>query len=318
MQFSNNRQHDLTLEEFFDRIFLPIADKTLRYDTVYGYRKVFNRLIRPYFSGVKLDDLDQLTLVEWLVSFEPKAAREAWKMMHTILSRAVKFGLLATNPLDSLPRPKVEQYTPEVLSIKDFIAYFDLYRGTDIEAVVLVIMGVGLNRSEALALNWSDVLPDGRVVVDNAYIEAPGKTYDSKTKNEFRNRIVHLPASIIKRLNELRPACEFYQDPQVHKLVPRPLAVKPDLISRMSPDYLSHHFRSEQKRLPEGIAKISLKNMRHTSLTLTIEAGVPIFAVSRRAGHASTEITSRYYLRPHENVDIAAADALDNYLSKNS
>ena len=41
-----------------------------------------------------------------------------------------------------------------------------------------------------------------------------------------------------------------------------------------------------------------------------IEAGVDLYTVSRRLGHATTAVTELHYVDPSEKADEAAADAL--------
>ncbi len=52
----------------------------------------------------------------------------------------------------------------------------------------------------------------------------------------------------------------------------------------MKPAVLTHRFIRERDSLPEGVKRISLKNLRHTSLTLAYDSGADLLDVSRRAG----------------------------------
>lgn len=58
------------------------------------------------------------------------------------------------------------------------------------------------------------------------------------------------------------------------------------------------------------LRKVSLKNIRHSHACLLIEAGVDLYTVSRRLGHATTAVTELHYVGPSEKADEAAADAL--------
>ena len=110
-----------------------------------------------------------------------------------------------------------------------------------------------------------------------------------------------LPPSIAARLEELR------EDDGV------PLLVNAKG-GRLHPDRLTHGYLERRDTLPEGVKRVTLKNLRHTSLTLALEGGADLLAVSRRAGHSTSTITAHYYLRPHESVDEAAAAGLDELL----
>ena len=82
----------------------------------------------------------------------------------------------------------------------------------------------------------------------------------------------------------------------------------------MNPDNVSKLYKDVRDTLPEDVQRISLKNLRHTSLTLALEGGADLLAVSRRGGHSSPSITARYYLRPSEEIDLNTAQGLDDLI----
>lgn len=67
---------------------------------------------------------------------------------------------------------------------------------------------------------------------------------------------------------------------------------------------------ADEMLLDPAIPRVPLRDLRHTSLTLALEGGGSLLAVSRRAGHSSPGVTSAFYLRPHESVDVEVADGL--------
>ena len=74
--------------------------------------------------------------------------------------------------------------------------------------------------------------------------------------------------------------------------------------SRMRPDTVTHQF----KRLVSdvGVREIRFHDLRHTSASLALAAGVAMKAVSERLGHSSTTITADLYTRV---APIVARDA---------
>ena len=85
--------------------------------------------------------------------------------------------------------------------------------------------------------------------------------------------------------------------------------------TRMKPEVLTHLYCKERDALPPDVTRVSLKNLRHTSLTLAFDSGADLLDVSRRAGHASTKITSDYYVRPKGDRDVKAAEMMGEALS---
>lgn len=292
----------IEMSDFWKNHYLPYVKKRLREGTVFGYEKKYKQYIEPRFGNMLLSQIEPIVIDRWLDDIDTVNKRfEAFKMLRQILSRAVRWNLLDSNPCDRVEIPNKPTYRPEVLTAEEVRIYLGHFRGSPVEAGVLVALGGGLRRSEIVALDWEDITSDGIVTIDNAITSIGGEAKDDKPKTEFSNRRVHLPKFVTKRLNELRGKGPLLQNSKGE---------------RMHPEKFSALYAKQRDTLPEGVKRIPLKNLRHTSLTMAIESGVDLLAVSRRAGHSNVAITSAYYVRPHESVDAAAADAMDAFLGE--
>ena len=291
----------IEMGDFWDNYYYPYVKKRLRETTVFGYKRKYKQYIETRFGNMLISRIEPIMIDRWLDEYDTPSKRfEAYKMLRQILARAVRWNLLASNPCDRVEVPKKPRYRPEVLTAQEVKAYIKHFKDDPVEAGVLVALGGGLRRSEIVALDWKDITLDGIITVDNAITSIGGEAHDDVPKTEFSTRRVHLPKFVITRLNELRDK--------------GPL-LKSSKGERMHPEKFSALFAERRNTLPEGIKRIPLKNLRHTSLTMAIESGVDLLAVSRRAGHSNVSITSAYYVRPHDSVDAAAADAMDDFLS---
>ncbi len=294
-------RESMTLDGFWRAMYLPNCEERLRPNTVESYADNYRKFLEGPLGAVRIAEVTPAMARRVIDSVDGASKRfEAYKMLRQIMSRAVRWGIVDSNPCDGVDVPKKPKYRPEVLDAQDAAVYLWHFRGTVVEPAVLIALGGGLRRSEICALDWSDVSTDGAVSVSHAITVVNGQPHDGDTKTEFGHRTVHLPAGIAARLNELRRPGE-------------PVCVDA-FGQRCHPDVLTRNYIRIRNTLPEGVPRISLKNMRHTSLTLAIDAGVDILAASRRAGHASIAITSAYYVRPHDDVDKATARAIDGIL----
>lgn len=291
----------MTLAQFWDDIYRPYAEKHLRPTSLQGYKSKWNSYIEPHpIAGMELQRITPVVISRWLSSIDGEAKRgKAFQLLRLLLNRAVKSQLIPSNPCKGVDAPKPSEYEPEVLTAEEARAYIEHFKGDRMEPVVLLALGGGFRRSEIVALDWGDITEDGVVTVDNAVTSVGGRAEDGKTKSRFSERTVMLPESIARRLNEIRGE--------------GPVARSKTGL-RANPDHVSHDYAKALKTLPEGVRRICLKNLRHTSLTLTLEGGADLLAVSRRGGHSTVAITSRYYLRPGKSVDKAAADSLGSVL----
>jgi integrase len=288
---------DMTLDAFWGEIYAPRCAERLRPVTVEGYRRNYAAYIQKPLGALSLRRITPAVVDGWLGRIDGAKKRlQAYKMLRQILNKAVRLNLIRYNPCANVEVPKVPRYRPEVLSAEDAAAYLEHFRGAAIEPAVLVAIGAGLRRSEICALDWGDV-KEGRVSVRKAVTSVAGRPHEDLPKSDFGVRDVVLPPFIAARLDELRGEDDA-------PLVPDTTG------GRMNPDNVTHAYRKALETLPQGVARVPLKNLRHTSLTLALEGGADLLAVSRRAGHSTTSITARYYLRPHESVDKAAAQGL--------
>jgi len=291
----------MTLHQFWESLYLPDCQKRLVPSTVHGYEDKYNNHIRDDLGGYYLDKITPAVVSSWLNEIHGKSLKfESFKMLRQILNKAVRFDLIENNPCKRVEPPKQPaEYEPDILPAEYVNAYLEAFRGARIEPAVLVALGGGLRRSEIVALNWRDY--DGTsVTIDDAITSVSGKAIKGDTKSKFSKRRVFLPPSICARLDELQE---------------RGAMVKNSDGKRINPDNLTHAYEKVLRKLPPEVPRISLKNLRHTSLSLAMKGGAELLTVSRRAGHSTIAITARYYLRPDPSVDIAAAAGLDSVFS---
>lgn len=296
-------KEQITLDNYWNEIYLPNAKGRLRERTIAGYENNYRLLIKDHLGGLYLHQITPPVIDNWLATFKGDRRRfDAYRSLRMILRRAIKDRVLDSDPTAQVDIPKYQKYEPSVLTAPEAAKYIELSRDTIVEPAVLIMLGAGLRCEEVMPLLWEDITPEGDITINKARTYFHGKHYDDSTKTAFSNRIVRLPKGIIKRLNELR--CDD-KIPVLHN----------DDGTPRSYNSLAHSYTRWLERLPENITRIPMKDLRHTSLTLTLEGGADLLSVSRRAGHSSTHVTAAYYLRPHRSIDEAAADGLDSLLS---
>lgn len=292
---------DMPLDDFWEYVYLPSCKARLRPTTIQGYEGHYSVHIREKLGFVNLSKITPAMIADWLSSIEGTSRKfEAYKMLRQILNKAVTLNFIKTNPCKNVERPQRNtSYEPELIGAKDARTYIRVSHGKPWEKIVLMAIGAGLRRSEIVGLDWSDISSDGAVMIDNGITSVKGKAHDDDPKSKFGRRKVYLPQSIHDRLEELREEGPFIQDSNGN---------------RMNPDNVSKLYSKLFDELPAGVPHVSLKNLRHSSLTLALEGGSELLAVSRRAGHSSVNITAKYYLRPSDEVDKKAARGLDSLL----
>jgi integrase len=130
------------------------------------------------------------------------------KMMHGLLvqafRQAVKWQLIARNPVDSVSAPRVERRQMRVLDTDGAAAYLAAARGHELFVPIMLGILCGLRRGEIAAVRWQDVdLDAGRLAVTGS-IEQTAAGIRRKLPKSGRSRVIALPALAIEELRRHR------------------------------------------------------------------------------------------------------------------
>lgn len=290
----------MTLAAYIDAVYMPsLSHRKPR--TIATAADRCRLYVVPKLGQRQLCDITPANIRLWLEAFaKPSVRFVAFVTLRQVLNHALHSGHMENNPIKNVPTPAKEKYEPAVLDAEDALVYLWHFKGSPIEAAVLIAIGAGLRRGEIAALDVADInLATGLVDIDKANTQHGREVYYGEPKSAKGTRGVHLPETILKRLREVLP--------------PRGAILTEDG-QRMAPDRITALYSQHLKRLPEGVLKVPLMNLRHTSLTLAYDSGADLLAVSRRAGHSGTSITDKYYVRPKGSRDKETAKAMDKAL----
>ena len=175
-------------------------------------------------------------------------------------------------------------------------------------AIFNVAIATGMRLGELFGLQWPDVdLKAGVIMVKRALVEVHGRLHLLEPKTARSRRRIDLPQVSIAALEKHRAAmvqngwgdvpwvfCDSRGGPlrrsHFHKNVFKPLLVKADL-----PDIRFH-------------------DLRHTSATLLLSAGVHPKVVQERLGHSQISVTLDTYSHVLPTLQREAAGKLDQML----
>lgn len=241
------------------------------------------------------------------------------RLISSILSTAVEWGALFSNPCERVKTPRVEHKDPRYLDEKQAAVLLDLLEGEDTlyKTVIRFLLFTGLRRGEVLGLNWSDIDFDNstmQICRSSLYLPDKG-IFEDETKNRTSNRVIKLPQTAIidlklyrsyQRQNRLLMGDRWQESDRIFTTIDG---------SPLHPDTLSRWFSKFIKAHSDRLPYISLHSLRHTNATLQIAGGVPITTVSKRLGHADTTTTGKIYAHAIKSADEAAAETLENILT---
>ncbi len=297
-----------TLGELVDRWLDDIAPHRSAY-TVREYRRIVTKTIKPAIGGLRIDKITGQHLDAFYGSLHRKGlasstVHQHHSVIHASLGRAVKWGLLPSNPADRAtpPRPACSTASaPAVADVQELIA--EAEKTDTVLAMAIALAAItGARRGELCALRWSDVdwsrrtlsIARSLTVVNRQVSEGPTKTH------QRRDIAIDdaLGAFLARRRGKQerfsgRVGVELVNDPFV-------LSRSADGSEPCLPDGLSH----EYQRLADRIGlSTHFHELRHFAATTAIAGGADVRTVAGRLGHADPSVTLRVYAHALEARD---------------
>jgi integrase len=206
-------------------------------------------------------------------------------------------------------RPATGKADIQPLSAEQVAALLAAAAGDRLEALYSVAVGTGLRLGELFGLQWSDVdLKAGAVTVRHTLQELNGKLTLKEPKTDKSRRRVELPDSAVAALTDHRKRMFI----EGHAAVPWVFCNQ-----HGGPLRRSHFHREDFKPLlaKAELPDIRFHDLRHTSATLLLSAGVHPKVVQERLGHSQISITMDVYSHVLPTMQREAAGRLDSILS---
>ena len=227
--------------------------------------------------------------------------------LRQVLAQAVDLHLIAANPAVCVQKPRVCSRRGRTWTAEEARRFLAVAGRSAYGPIWAVYLGSGMRRGEALGLRWRDVDVDHRTlrVEQTVGLERGRTVIKPKPRTEASRRTIAVDAAIIAALDDHRDR-EHVQRVQAddawqeHDLVFATTRGTP-----INPNNLLRDFWRLVAQA--GVPRIRIHDLRHTHITLAIQAGAPIGAVSRRAGHARVSTTMDIYAQvtPDMHADVA-------------
>ena len=295
------------------------------------YESAYLTHIKPAFGKMQLASIHSEQLQKLLVEKSQTLSLTVVKIIYIILSEIFSYahseGDLSRNPMHNVKMPKKATFKPEreIVALEsdevravERIAEMKSKNGRPciMQAHALVfLVHTGLRCGEFLALKWSDIDFESRIVTVNKNLsmvydrDKDGVRIKHKkarikcTKTASGNRIVPLNTKAIAALNSL-------------KAVYREMDIVSDsvAVTRKGTTLSSDQLRRVLRRVLAyaGIDKpFTLHQLRHTFATQALNAGIPITVVSKWLGHANISVTYNTYIHVLESAEAAAVELLE-------
>ena len=180
-----------------------------------------------------------------------------------------------------------------------------------------VIAYRGLRRGEAVGLRWEDVdLDRAQLRIRQQVVQLGWETQIGEPKTASGARPVSLDANTVNVLREWRAEQQRERQAMGDAWQHTGFVFTDIDGSGLHPDVATDTFQRIARGA--GLPPIRLHDLRHTSASLALAAGVPMKVVSELLGHSSTVITADTYTSVLPEVATAAAEAVFQIIPRGS
>ncbi len=275
---------------------LPVLfEKYLHYGDV--FRNYSPRTIDSYQSSFRVflletqaTELNQLSrpLIESFL-YEGREKRQwsavtfrgYFKHLNCFIKWCIAKGLMETNPMDGIEKPKLEKKIPRrltsdeaqrVLDAAYHMRYeyrFERYRN---RAIIGVMIFAGLRRSEVINLKLNDVDLTARMIFINQ-----GKG--------AKDRVIPISARLKLILTDYIAECDRLGRTNIEFFT----SLQPE--RRFGPQCINYLMRRLRKSTK---LDFSAHTLRHSFATLMLEGGCDIYTLSKMMGHSKITTTTIY------------------------
>ena len=299
----NAKNSKYTFQQIYE-LFLVEHKNTVKsgtYATTVRYAKLH---ILPKIANKRIDSftvLDCQKLVnQWAEYFN--SAKYPKGITQQVFDYAIKMNIMFDNPMRKVKLPKRKETINEVNKfyntdeLKHFFDCVKDYGNMKYLAFFRLLAFTGMRKGEALALNWSDIDFDKKLVhiTKGVVLDENEIPIISTTKTKKSVRTVSVDAETIATLKKwkLEQAKELMSI-GINSLNKHQLLFTYDANKLYRPSYSNCWLEQIIKKY--NLKKITMHGFRHSHCSLLFEMGTPIQVVQDRLGHTNIKTTMDIY-----------------------
>ena len=308
--------NDMKLEKYL-MDFLEKYKPNLSITTYNCYIRICKKYINPMLGNIKLNDLKPIHIqnyVDDLVGIlSPQTIKIHINILNLALKRAYKLKLVKYDIVDCIEVPKNKKFKSEVYDQKDIAKLLETTKNTDLELPINLAVGLGLRISEVLGLSWSDIdFMENTITIEKITARDNGKVILKEPKTDTSKRTISAPKEVMAMLKDYKR--KYLQDKLQGKIKDCNLLFLDKNENPIAEDVLSKKFSRFLKK--HNLKHIRFHDLRHSHVTLLINAKVPIKVISERVGHSNVNTTLNIYSHTLKEMDQEASEKISESIFK--
>lgn len=309
--------NEIILQEFL-LDFLEKYKMNLSITTYNCYMRICKKYIIPLLGDIKLCDIRPIHIQNYvddlLDLLTPQTIKVHLNILNLALKRAYRLKLIKENVVQFVEVPKNKKYKNEIYNAEDMKKLLEKSRETSLELPIILASGLGLRISEILGLTWNNIdFNDFTITIDKITVRDKGQVILKEPKTESSIRTISAPKEIIlilKQLKKDRLAAKLRGEKSHRELIFYDKNLNP-----IAQDVLSKKFRYFLQE--NNLKHIRFHDLRHSHVTMLIDAKVPIKVISERVGHSNVNTTLNIYSHALREMDQEASDKISDTLFNN-
>jgi integrase len=257
-------------------------------------------------------DVEALLVAKRGAGLSDSTVRLIYTVCRAVLDIAVKDGIVRRNAAAAVNRPTIKRSDARYLTAEEAGRLLEAARGDRLQPLIVLMLGTGLRRGEAMALHWRDVdLSAGHVRVRWTLARVDRALVFDEPKTERSRRFVSLPSPVVEMLRRHKTVLTAEQ---LAAPVWQPWPGHDDLVfptqigTPTDPRNALRAFVGIAERA--GLADVGLHTLRHSTASALIAAGEHIKVVQEMLGHSSYAITADIYSHVDVQQQRAAAERI--------
>lgn len=306
----------IAVAEYLDKWFHDYVEVKLAPRTQIRYLEIINNYFIPEFGHMKLSDLRPYHLQDHyskaIENLSPSTVLYHHRVIHKALKMAVKWQYLVHNPADNVEPPRAKRKDFAILSAEQIDIVLQYLKEQNHVLYIPIVLAVmtGMRRGEICGLQWHDIDLSGLIQIKHQLQRINGELILRETKTAGSRRPIALDDITIALLRQHRQA----QKENRILFGPAYQAQNFDYVCTwpdgklMDPDYITHAFPRILKIL--NLPSVRFHDLRHTSATMLLKAGINPKVVSERLGHTDIRITLNTYSHVLPDMQKEAAEKL--------
>ena len=273
--------------------------------------------IRPTIGKVRLSKLTPAAVQSFYNSLKSTPPSTAWAI-HRALHRACRLGVLwgwlGSNPCDRVLPPSYKPGRKEPWSGEQLAIFLAGTAESRYHALWVFLVGTGCRLGEAVALRWQDVdLDAGTVCIARTAQKINGEWIVTAPKTPAGARTLAVPNEVVIALRRQRARTAERRLRAGANWCDLGLVFSNDSGGYLSFSTVEWAMSTACKRL--GLPPLTPHGLRHLHASLLLHEGLSLPEVSRRLGHANTQITAAVYSHALGADDSRAAAAIGRALA---